>query len=126
MRPAGPHFLAKGKNLAKIFFEFGAGNERAFAALAVRHTETAQRFQGMTRGHAADAHAFGNFLFGGNGLAYLQSAGANLLQQTLLNLVVERNYAFTIEGELAHGPLHLYRRLDIYSRWQRLSSGFCT
>ena len=84
---AGADFLAEGKDLAKILFEFDAGNESAFAALTIGDAEAAQGLQGLAGGHAADAHALGNFLFGRNGLARLKISGANLIEQALLDLV---------------------------------------
>lgn len=100
---ASAHFFAKRKHLAKILFELGTGDKSSLAALAVCNAHAAKGFQSMACRHAADTHAFGNFLFGGNGLADFECAGANLFQQALLDLVVQRDDAFSIESELAHG-----------------------
>jgi hypothetical protein len=104
-RAAGADLLAEGEDLAKILFELDAGNEGAFAALAVSDTETAKGFEGLAGGHAADAHALGDFLFGRDGLTCLESAGANLIEQAPLDLVVERDDALAIEGSGTHEAL---------------------
>ena len=53
-------------------------------------------FEGLASRHAADAHALGKFLFGGDGLANLKGAGTDLFQESLLNLVVERDGALPV------------------------------
>jgi len=93
---ANTHFFAEGKDLAKIFFEFGARDESTFSALAVCDTEMTKRFEGLACGHAADTHAMGKFLFGGDRLANLERTGTDLLQEGLLDLVVERDGALPI------------------------------
>src|SRR5256885_4357993 len=121
---ADTHFLAEGKNLAKILFELGARDESAFSALAVCDTEMTERFEGLASRHAADAHTLGNFLFGGDGLANPEGAGTDLLQERLLNLVVERDGALPVEDDAVHEELlQLYRRLDKYSDSAAMSSG---
>jgi len=98
--------------LPKILFKFSTGNECAFAALAVNNPEATERFQRLARGHAAYAKARGNLLLGRHRIAHFPVARANLLEQLLLDLVVERNNTLPVEGHGVHHPLQLSRRLD--------------
>jgi hypothetical protein len=112
-RAARAHFFGEGEDLAKILFQLHAGDKSSLSALAVSEAEAAEGLESLARGHAADAHARGDFLLGRNGLAHLQFAGANLFEEALLNLVVERDNAMAIEGNRRHRTLQLSRRLDI-------------
>ena len=98
MRAASVHFFAEGEDLAKVFFEFDTGNEGAAAALAVGEAKATEGFESLAGSHAADAHAGGDFLFGGDGLTGLEFAGAYSFEEALLNLVVERDDALAVEG----------------------------
>src|SRR5215813_1314180 len=68
----------------------------------------------MARGHAADASKLSDFLLGWDGLPGLPRARANLLEQVLLDLVIERHAAVAVKKCRPHEAPHLYRRLNIY------------
>lgn len=106
---ASANFFAEGKDLAEVLFELHAGDESAFAALAVGDAEAAEGFEGLAGGHAADAHALGDFLLRGDGLADLERAGANLFEKALLNLIVERQNALPVENFRSHPITRLLR-----------------
>src|SRR5579883_876041 len=93
------HFLAEGEHLAGIFFELSVRDERAFSALAIDDAHFAEGLEGLAGRHAADAKAGSDFLFGGQGVTGVQSAGANLLEQLLADLVVERQNALPVERQ---------------------------
>jgi hypothetical protein len=61
--------------------------------------------------HAADPQTDGNFLFRGYGLAGLEGAGSDLLKQMLLNLIVKRDDAMSVECREVHRTLQLYGQL---------------
>src|SRR5882724_862880 len=105
MRLGSPrlHLFAEGENLADVFVELGLGDEGAFSPLAVSDTQTAKRFKRLARGHPADAQALGNYFFGGKWLPGLKSSRADVIEDVLLDLVVERNNTLSVEVEEIHG-----------------------
>ena len=119
---ANAHFFAERENLAKIFFELGARDESALTALTVGDAKMAEGLEGLASGHPADTHALRKFLFGRDGLADLEGAGADLFQEGLLDLVVEGENALSVEDDAVHEELQLSRRLDKYSDSGAMSS----
>jgi hypothetical protein len=116
-RPASLHLFAERANLPKVLFQFDLGDKRAFTTLTVGDARVAKRLEGLPGRHAADTQAFGNDLFGGKRFSRLQATGANVLEQVLLNLEIERNDTMPVKAKQIHKTPRLSRQLRfLYSQ----------
>lgn len=110
-RAARFHLFCKGLHLPKVLLQFGFRNKSPFAALAVSHAQLTKGFESLSGGHAADAEALGEQVFGGERFAGFKPARANFLEEVLVDLEVEGDGALAIEIERVHRSPQLYRQL---------------
>ena len=73
-----------------------------------------ERFQRLPRGHAADAQTSGYFFLGRNGFPGLELAGANEVEESLADLVIQRDNTMAIEPGQFHFTPQLYRQLGVH------------
>ena len=95
--------------MAKVSLQLDSGDECALALVAINDPNIAECTDGLPNRHLTDAHARGNPLNGRQGLARLEFSGVDLVQEALLDLVVKRNAASTVQRRLQRFSIRVFQ-----------------